>query len=428
MKKIIATAFAIALSLTGWDVAEAVPLTHTFDDPTISNVDLFGASIALDGNHALVGAPHDDTDGSIVGQVHLFDVNTGTLLHTFSDPSVTGNDLFGASVALKDNYALVGAYKDDTSGPDVGQVHLFDVATGSLVRTFRDPSATSRDWFGFSVALDGNYALVGAPLDDTSGTDVGQAHLFDLVTGALLHTFSDPTVTAFDRFGISVALDGNHALIGAEGDDTSGPEVGQAHLFDVTTGNLIHTFNNPTVTGSIWFGRSVALDGNHALFGVPFDNTSGTSVGQAHLFDVTSGSLIHTFNDPTVTSGDNFGSSIALDGNRALIGAPWDDTKGSQVGQAHLFDVLTGKLIHTFDDPTVTSSDNFGSAVALDGTYVLIGAEGHEIMGLDVGQAHLYTIPEPRSIAILFLAGLTILVRQQHAARYADGRDRRAPT
>ena len=161
---------------------------------------------------------------------------------------------------------------------------------------------TGSDRFGTSVALSGDRVLIGAPEDDTQGADVGQAHLFDATTGALLQTFDDPTVTSFDQFGTSVALSGDRVLIGAPGDDTQGGNVGQAHLFDATTGALLQTFDDPTVTSADLFGGSVALSGDRVLIGAPFDDTHGDNVGQAHLFDATTGTLLATLDDPTVTA------------------------------------------------------------------------------------------------------------------------------
>jgi len=83
---------------------------------------------------------------------------------------------------------------------------------------------------------------IGADEGRSDGNEAGEAHLFDVTTGELLRTFDDPTPTDRDGFGSSVALDGNHVLIGALGDDTNGGQVGQAHLFDAVAGNLLHTF------------------------------------------------------------------------------------------------------------------------------------------------------------------------------------------
>ena len=122
--------------------------------------------------------------------------------------------------------------------------------------------------------------------------------------------------------------------------------------------------------------------------------------------------LLQTFDDPTVTTGDYFGRSVAIDGDNVLIGARLDDTNGTDVGQAHLFDAATGNLLQTFNDPTVTGADFFGFSVALDGDNVLIGAHGDSTNGLLVGQAHLFLIPEPAS-AMLLMMGSVLLVRRR---------------
>ena len=336
-----------------------------------------------------------------------------SLSQTFNDPTVTSGDEFGTSVAIDGNNVLIGAWRDDTNGTNVGQAHLFDTM-GTLLRTFNDPTPTGGDEFGTSVAIDGGNVLIGAPFDDTNGTNEGQAHLFDAATGTLLQTFNDPTPTGADLFGTSVAIDGGNVLVGARNDATNGPGAGQAHLFDATTGTLLQTFDDPTPTSGDEFGTSVAIDGNNVLIGARLDDSNGTNVGQAHLFDAATGTLLQTFDDPTPTglagNGDGFGHSVAIDGNNVLIGALGDDSNGLNVGQAHLFDATTGTLLQTFDDPTITSIDRFGTSVAIDGGNVLIGADGDDSAGNGVGQAHLFTqpVPEPSSLALM-LAGLLAL-------------------
>ena len=413
MRRVTTTAvagLALAALTTG---AGAATLLQTFDDPTVTGSDRFGTSVALSADRVLIGARSDDTQGSAVGQAHLYDATTVNLLQTFDDPTVSPADFFGSSVALSGDRVLVGAPFDDTQGSAVGQAHLYDATNGNLLQTFDDPTVTGFDLFGSSVALDGDSVLIGASGDDTQGTNVGQAHLFDATTGNLLQTFDDPTVTGSDLFGTSVALDGDRVLIGANQDDTQGTNVGQAHLFDAITGNLLQTFDDPTVTGSDLFGTSVAIDGNSVLIGAPFDDTQGSAVGQAHLFDATTGNLLQTFDDPTVTGFDQFGDSVALSGNSVLIGARGDDTQGDGVGQAHLYDATTGALLQTFDDPTVTAADLFGDSVALSGDRALIGAPRDDTQGGDVGQAHLFDVsvdaevPLPGGLA-LYLGALAL--------------------
>lgn len=392
-------------------------LVQTFDDPTPTRSDRYGTSVAVDANRVLIGAIHDDTNGINVGQAQLFDAITGNLLRTFDDPTITIADRFGASVAVDGNHALIGAFHDDTNGTNVGQTHLFDVTTGSLLQTFNDPMATEFDLFGGSVAIDGDHVLIGAPGDDTHGYNVGQAHLFDAATGNLLRTFDDPTISNRDSFGHSVAIDGNHVLIGAPGDSSIRPDVGQAHLFGVTSGAVLQTFNAPTFTRFDSFGNSVAIDGNNVLIGAFRTETDGSEIGRAHLFDAVTGNLLQTFDDPTITTDDRFGNSVAIDGEHVLIGAFRDNTNGSAVGQAHLFHASTGNLLQTFDDPTITRLDSFGHSVAIDGDHVLIGANFDGTNGFFIGQAHLFAVvPAPAALPVgLLMLGLLGTRHRQEA-------------
>ncbi len=120
-------------------------------------------------------------------------------------------------------------------------------ATYTLQQILNDPFPAASDNFGSAAALDGTRALIGAAGEGSN--DVGAAFLYDTTTGAVLQTFSSPSPHAHDGFGNSVALYGNKALIGARKDDSAGTDVGQAYLFDTTTGALLHTFNDPHPNG-----------------------------------------------------------------------------------------------------------------------------------------------------------------------------------
>jgi len=153
--------------------------------------------------------------------------------------------------------------------------------------------------FGISVSIDGNNVLVGAHLDNTNATDAGSAYLFNATTGSLIHTFNNPTPVAGDHFGVAVSIDVNNVLVGADLDNTNASNAGSAYLFDGTTGSLLQTFNNPTPVADDNFGASVSIDGNNVLVGAFNDDTNATGAGSAYLFDATTGNLIHTFNNPT---------------------------------------------------------------------------------------------------------------------------------
>ncbi len=372
-------------------IAAAGTVLRTYNDPTPTSGDQFGHSVALDRGRVLVGARFDNTLGTDVGQAHLLDMYTGAVLQTFDNPSPGVADDFGHVVALEGNFALIGAQRDNTKGTEIGQAYLFDTVTGALVRTFNDPTKTTKDRFGSSVALSGDYALIGARLDDTQATNSGQAHVFDVNTGALVRTFNNPSPHEGDQFGVVVAIDGNLALVSAYLDDADGTDVGRVYLFDVTTGVRLRTFVDPTPTSSDRFGSGLAIKGNLIVIAAQLDDTNGTDVGQVHLFDATTGALLHTLDDPNPTSGDRFGGSVAIDGDIVAVGSNGDDTNGTDVGQVHLFSATTGVLLQTLDDPTPTSGDQFGRSVAMSDGFVVTGALNDDTAGTNVGQVHLFS-------------------------------------
>ncbi|WP_210407172.1 FG-GAP repeat protein, partial [Hydrocoleum sp. CS-953] len=152
-------------------------------------------------------------------------------------PDGDASDLFGGSVALSDNTAIIGSREDDDNGLESGSAYLFDTTTGSLLQKFIAPEGSQGDNFGFSVALSDNTALIGAWKDNDNGLESGSAYLFDTTTGSLLQKFTAPDGSQFDQFGFSVALSNNTAIIGSRGDDDNGESSGSAYLFDTTTGS-----------------------------------------------------------------------------------------------------------------------------------------------------------------------------------------------
>jgi len=128
-----------------------------------------------------------------------------------------------------------------------------------LVRTIRNPTPESWDRFGSRMATVGNLLLIAASADNTGGDNSGAAYLYDPSTGELLHTFVNPTPQAGDAFGLHVAATADKILISARGDDTGATDSGAAYLFDAATGQLLQTFLNPTPDAGDLFGRSVAI-------------------------------------------------------------------------------------------------------------------------------------------------------------------------
>lgn len=372
--------------------------------------DFFGYAVALSGESALVGASGDDTlAGGNAGSAYAF-TRSGALWTEQAQLTAAagaGNDQFGSAVALFDDTALVGAPAHDTAaGINAGFAPVF-IRAGALWSEQAALSAgesAASDLFGFSVAVSGESALVGARLDDTAaGNDGGSAHVFvrSGLAWILQASLLASDAAAGDRFGAAVALSGDTAVVGAPWDDTiSGSEAGSAYVF--------------TRSGTVWtqqakltaadaavgdeFGFSVALSGDTAMIGARLDDlVAGSNAGSAYVF-TRAGSmwseqakLVASF----AAMSDQFGYSVALSADTALVAAPMDDTgAGSDAGSATVFTrsgTLWSEQTQLFA-ADATAGDWFGFAVALDGDTALVGApEDDTAGGSNAGSVYAFT-------------------------------------
>ena len=125
-----------------------------------------------------------------------------------NNPAPAATDTFGYSVAVSGTVAVVGANRDSPGGvAQAGSAYVFDTATGSLIATLNNPDPTTNDYFDFRVAVSGTTAVVGTNSDDPGGIgDAGTAYVFNTATGSLIATLNNPDPAASDHFGYSVAV------------------------------------------------------------------------------------------------------------------------------------------------------------------------------------------------------------------------------
>jgi outer membrane protein assembly factor BamB len=197
----------------------------------------FGATMAASGGDLLVGCMRDSTVASGAGAVFMYNAGNGGLRWTAYDPAPAGaGDTFGGALGVSGNYVVVGARSRDVGTIDVGAAYVYDTSTGNLLRTLNNPEPAVLDNFAAAVAISGTKAVIGTPFDDPPGqpTNSGSAYLFDVSTGTLLRTWRNPVPATSSLFGNAVAIDGNYVAV------SSGVNT---YVFDATTGNLLRTFS-----------------------------------------------------------------------------------------------------------------------------------------------------------------------------------------
>jgi hypothetical protein len=371
--------------------------------------DQFGYSVSVSGSTAVVGAPLDDNAaGTDAGAAYVFVESGGvwTEQAKLAPMDAATLDQFGFSVAISGDTAVVGAYLDDNAGgSDAGSAYVFvrsgTVWTQQAKLTPTDPGGN--DWLGSAVAIDGDTIVVGAQRDDNAGgQNAGSAYVFvrsgTVWTQQAKLTASDGA--AQDRFGIAVALQGDTAVIGAEGDDQGAfTDSGAAYVF-VRSGVSWSQQGKLTSLDAAtddFLGVSVAVDGDTALIGANRDNLGvATDAGSAYVFTRSAGVWTQAAQITALdaTGGDFFGDSVALSGGAAVIGTAFDSTPaGSNTSSAYVFFgagsswVQQAKLIAS----DAAASDFFGRSVALDGDTAIIGArQDNNAGGTDAGAAYIF--------------------------------------
>jgi outer membrane protein assembly factor BamB len=183
-----------------------------------------------------------------------------------------------------------------------------------------------------------------------------------------------PSNVGTGALGFSVGISGNTAIIGAKGDNSAGDLIGAAYLFDTTTGQELHMLAaNDAVQGDE-FGISVAINGDRSLVGAYSDNIPGVNrAGSVYVFEVSTGQQLRKLTASDAAMADHFGFDVALEGNTALIGARGDN---GSAGSAYLFDISTGEQLFKLNASDAGSGDHFGQSVAISENFALVGAPG----------------------------------------------------
>jgi hypothetical protein len=250
--------------------------------------DYFGVSVGISGTTAIVGACFDDDNGSSSGSAYLFDITTGQQIAKLLPSDGSAEDLFGYSVSVSGSIAIVGALLNDDVCPNdpecnSGSAYLFDAATGQQLHKLVAADAEEQDYFGMSVVISGTTAIVGAHQDDDNGVNSGSAYVFDAASGQQIAKLLPTDGAEDDWFGWSVAISGTMAIVGARMDDAPSANSGSAYLFDITKSQQLAKLL-PTDGASLdEFGTSVAISGSTAIVGGPQPFNGGC--GSAYVFD-----------------------------------------------------------------------------------------------------------------------------------------------
>ncbi len=379
-------------ALTGTVARKPWKLIYTLSNPngySTSASDQFGWKIAASSSYIVVTAPFEaDASGTNSGKVYVFDT-AGTYLRTIDNPNAYGtssNDRFGErGVAVDGDYIVVPAMLEDPVAEGNGVVYVFSASTGSLLWTIADPNTGTGNLYGFgdrfgsSVAISGDYIVIGATGEQPSTEGLaGSAFLYRISTQTKLFEVTNPNGGTYaDSFGNSVTVNSTAGIfaVGATYEDTGGTDSGAVYIYSIASGTL-----QQSVFGSeyaAWFGAYLTMNDSRIVVG---SDRPEANLQKVRILN-TSGSLLSTISNPTpydVGYQDSFASAIGVSTNYVVVGAPYEDEVNNiSAGKAYVYDLSTGSLIQILDNPTAYSTsygDAFGTSVAAYGNYVYVGA------------------------------------------------------
>ncbi len=362
--------------------------------------DLFGRSAAISGNRAVIGTGvFSSSVGNAAAYVYEFDGSSWNLEERLVSDDPTIFDGFGTRVAISGSQILVGAERDNRF--NYGAAYNFNSDLSS--RQKLTPGSTARDQlFGVSVAVSDEFALVGAFGDN--GVQ-GAAYFYRLNPDGSADLIGKVTASdgvPGDYFGIAVAISGNTAVIGAPQDEEGGTRSGAAYVFTEADGDWVETDKIVPSDGrnGDQYGSSVAISGNRTLIGAPTADDFTTDIGAVYAYLLDNGEGIQE--QKLISSRPRrislYGNSVAISGNTAVVGAPKDDF--SDRGIAYVYSLDEGNWVESYrlqQSPGNRENDaQFGISVAVSGSMIIAGAFGDDDpdKGDNVGVAYAYILPD----------------------------------
>ncbi len=458
-------------------LAELVPSVSDEDD-------LFGFIVDISGDRAVVGAWHEDggvpgvngdeTDDSLTqaGAAYVFAKVGGVWVQeAYLKPDLPdAGDQFGIAAAIDGDTVVVGARREasavpgdphDDSALEAGAAYVFVRENGvwSQQAYLKASNADASDYYGWNVEVEGDTVVVGAIDESSAATGVngdesdnssyrsGAAYVYERVGGVWSQTaYLKPSNTGVDdRFGVVCKLSGDTLVIGAssegsgatgidgDGSDDSVWRAGAAYVFVRSGGTWVQQayLKASTVEHYDYFGKHLALDGDRLVVGAQYEDSSATGVngdeadngavdsGAAYVFERVGTTWTQTafLKASNTQAHDSFGRSVALSGDRIVIGALGEasgspgvggdqsDDSTPFAGAAYVFELgPSGWEQRAYlKTPAPHRGDQFTRAMALDGDTLIVGAHFVESGGeIDSGAAYVFDVARPWTV---FCAG-----------------------
>ena len=360
----------------------------------------FGLSVAFRGDTAIVGAYGKSDLVRNAGAAYAFTRNAGSWTQQarlgISSPLIDA--YLGATVATNGSYTAAGAPYASVGAQNDGVVYLFSNATWQqqTILLPNDPDSLSQ--FGNALAINDNTLFVGAPMHDSFGVNAGAVYVFtfDGVSWVQQQKLIGVDTAPGDRFGSALALNDGWLAVSAPLHSSPGSPGGAVYLFEFDGVSWVQRYKvgAPDTIAGDRFGSAIALDDGWLAVGVPLHRFVGSASGAVYLFEFNGTAWVQRqkFVASDTAGSDQFGSALALENRRLVVGAPLHNSNGPASGAVYIFERATttwierAKLIGS----DTNAGDRLGGSISIDGNTILVGAYGDTAAGPATGAAYVF--------------------------------------
>jgi hypothetical protein len=266
-----------------------------------------------------------------------------------------------------------------------------------------DPDGSHGAWFGCAAAVAGPVVVVGAESDDQVASSAGSASIFELATGQRLARLVPDEGDRYAAFGYAVATDGTVVAVGAPESDIPGDMGGYVDLYPAAGGARLARILSPRPFNR--FGWDVAIDGQRLIIGAPYDWGDAWQTGAAYVYDIANPAapaLLSRLIKPgeqQTDEGRRFGRSVAIDGDTVLIAMPLENNpNGIRAGSVYAFTIANPQepvLLSRILADDGRTGHSFGHDVALDQHTAAISATLDDTNGYASGAVYVFDLTFP---------------------------------
>eukprot|EP01084_Bolivina_argentea_P247810 414562_1 len=321
-------------------------------------------------------------------------------------PDRQPGDHFGYSVAISNNYLVIGAKYEDNGASNAGAAYVYEKDNLEWkIQKIQASDKQTSDHFGTSVDISNNYIVIGAPWVDDD--NAGAAYVYKRNASAptswnQIQKIQPSDGSRYNRyFGEHVAIYNEYIVIGSHLYGT----YGAAYVYKINNlGSFeeIQKLQSSDKSSYDYFGSSVAISNNYIVIGAHSEDTGGIgtfttryNAGSVYIFEKNNFGLfveVQKIQASDKAIADQFGDSVSISNNYLVVGSAFSDSVGQDTGAAYVFerDIVANvwneaaKLQHSQPH----SSDYFGSSVDISNDYLAVGARKQD--NTDAGAVYVY--------------------------------------